>query len=166
MKNVERLARGSPWRARNLWRRVDIMRHVRTTGRSFVAAVVLLVGTGSAAVAAAHSGAPLPAPTQRSVTTPLVEAPTCWAPEPGTPSTIGGANVETITLTIEATSLLAVNEEGRVTAAETNTGCAPRPTDHLYFVHPDGSVTDASGTDLTGLRFTGDFTQFGYHPAD
>jgi hypothetical protein len=125
--------------------------------------VVLLVATGSAAVAAANSDGPLPPATQKIVTPALVEAPECWALRPGTPSTYPGANVETITLTIEPTSLLAVDAQGRVTAAETNTGCAPRPGDHLYLVHPDGNLTEATGLDVTRLHFTGDFTLFGYH---
>jgi hypothetical protein len=141
------------------------MRYAWTTGRSFIATVALLVVTGSVAVAAAHSGGSLPAATQQIITPALVEAPDCWHPESGPPATFAGADVETIAVTIEATSLLAVDERGRVTAAETNTGCAPRPTDHLYLVHPDGTITDAPGFDVSGLHFTGDFTQFGYHPA-
>jgi hypothetical protein len=140
------------------------MRHTRITGRSFAAAVVLLVATGSAAVAIAHGDDAPPRATQHVITSPLIEAPGCWHPSAGTPTTLPAANVETITLTIEATALLAVDEQGRVTAAETNTGCAPRPTDHLYLMHPDGNLTEALGFDVSELRFTGDFTQFGYHP--
>jgi hypothetical protein len=140
------------------------MRYAGITGRSFVAAVVVLVATGSAAVALAHGEGSLPPATQHVVNSPLVEAPECWAPVVGTPSTLPGANVETITLTIEATSLLAIDGSGRVTAAETNTGCAPRSTDHLYFVHANGNLTEAIGVDVASLRFTGDFTEFGYHP--
>jgi hypothetical protein len=31
-------------------------------------------------------------------------------------------------------------------------------------MHPDGNLTEALGFDVSELRFTGDFTQFGYHP--
>jgi hypothetical protein len=140
------------------------MRHTGITGRSIAAAVVLLVATGSAAVAIAHGDAALAPATQRIVDAPLAEAPNCWHPTDGTPTTLPGANVETITLTIEATSLLAVDEQGRVTAAETNTGCAPQPGDHVYFVHPDGNLTEAIGFDVSALHFAGDFREFGYHP--
>jgi hypothetical protein len=140
------------------------MKHTGMTGRSFAAAVVLLVASGSAAVAIAHGDDALPPATQHIVTSPLVEAPGCWHPSADTPTTIAGADVQTVTVTIEATALLKVDERGRVTAAETNTGCAPRPTDHLYFVHPDGNLSEAVGFDVSELRFTGDFTQFGYHP--
>ena len=140
------------------------MRYAGTTGRSLLASLVLLVATGSAAFAAARGDEPLPAPTEHVVAPALVEAPTCWAASTSTPTTYPGPNVETITLTIPATSLLAVDDHGRVTAAETNTGCAPRASDLVYLVHPDGSLSKADHYDVSSLHFSGDFTVFAYHP--
>jgi hypothetical protein len=126
--------------------------------------MVLLVATGSAAVAAARGDEPLPAPTQHVVAPALVEAPACWAPSTSAPTTYPGNGMETITLTIPATSLLAVDDHGVVTAAETNTGCAPRVGDLVYLVHPDGSLTKADDYDVSSLHFSGDCTVFAYHP--
>ena len=128
------------------------------------------IGIGSAALtsgllvfgAMAHADSPsAPEP----VAAPLVERADCdqQAPTPAASALAGGALATTsqgVMVNIPATSLLTLDATGRVTAATTNTGCAPRPTDHLYWIMPDGSVIEA--TDPLPLRaWTGDFTLAG-----
>ena len=139
------------------------MRHASITGRSVIASAVLLVVTGSAGYAAARSS-PLRAATQEIVTPALVEVPKCWGSAPATATTFPGPNVETIALSVEATSLVKIDDRGRILAAETNTGCAPRDGDHIYLVHPDGSMHEAFGFDVQSFEWTGDFTKFAFQP--
>lgn len=141
------------------------MRYASLTGRWFIAAAALLAGAWSAGVAAANASSPSHVVQQRvqsSAMPALVEVPECWGSVMSPATTLPGANVETITLTIEPTSLVKVDERGRVLAAETNTGCAPRRGDHVYVVHQDGTLEDAPTFDVALVRWTGDFTQFGY----
>jgi len=139
------------------------MRHASFTTRSLFAATVLLVATGSAGLALAHSSDTRVA-TQSLVEPALVEVPECWGSHPTPVSTIPGDKVETITLTIEPTALVKVDAGGRVLAAETNTGCAPRTGDHVYLVHTDGSLSEAPAFDPSTIAWVGDFTEFGYQP--
>lgn len=141
------------------------MRHVAFTIRSLLVSTVLVSSVAVAGIALAERGAT----TEIAPTTPaadLVEVPECWG-NPTTrtelPST-DGAMVQTVTVRIEPTSLLRLDADGHVMAAETNTGCAPRGTDRLFIVHDDGSLTEAPGFDVASVAWTGDFTQFGFVP--
>lgn len=141
------------------------MRHVAFTTRSLLISTVLVGSLAVTGIALAERG-----PTAEVASTPpaavLVEVPECWgAPTTRTelPSS-DGAMVQTVTVSIEPTSLLRLDADGHVIAAETNTGCAPRGTDRLFVVHDDGSLTEAPGFDVASVAWTGDFTQFGFVP--
>ena len=70
---------------------------------------------------------------------------------------------QTIRVTVPATALLRIDRDGRVVAALTNTGCAPRHSDDIYVVRPDGTVALASSTQITARTWTGDFTSPGVY---
>jgi hypothetical protein len=125
------------------------------------AAVTAIAWSGGLAAATASHHEP----SRRGV---LVEVPECWgAPGPAASAPAGdGSAVQTITVTVERTALLKLDAVGTVVAAETNTGCAPRPGDRLFVVQPDGSLREAIGIDVTATAWTGDFTQFGFVPQD
>lgn len=144
------------------------MRHVALTTRSLVASAAVLVATtaiGAAAAAAATFSTPQAA-TQTVIAPALVEVPECWGSTSPTDTlpTFDGAMVQTITVTVEPTSLLRIDQDGRVSAAATNTGCAPRATDHLFVVQADGSLRPAEGIDVDAIAWTGDFTRYGFVP--
>jgi hypothetical protein len=153
------------------------MRHIGFTIRSVLVSTVLVGSVAVAGIALAERGAStvasieasIEASTEASPTAPaaaLVEVPVCW----GTPTTVptlpssDGAMVQTVTVSIEPTSLLRLGADGHVIAAETNTGCAPRSTDRRFIVHDDGSLTEVPGFDVASVAWTGDFTQFGFVP--
>ncbi len=140
------------------------MRHVAFTTRTLLTSTVLVGSLTLTGVALAARATPAAPQTAAPAVPVLVEVPVCW----GTPTTAttlpspAGAMVETVTVSVEPTSLLKLDADGHVRSAETNTGCAPRSTDHLFFVHDDGSLTDATGFDVASVAWTGDFTQFGF----
>ncbi len=59
--------------------------------------------------------------------------------------------------------MIRVDGKGRILAAWTNTGCAPRPTDEIYLTHPDGSISAATTAVLAHRRWVGDFTTAGVY---
>ena len=81
------------------------------------------------------------------------------------PSADGASAGQVITVGVPSVAILKVDRNGHVMAAKTNTGCAPRVTDMLYFVQADGSLRQGSADDLTNRRWTGDFTQIGVYVA-
>ncbi len=137
------------------------MRHVAFTTRTLLASTVLVSSLAVTGIALADRGTSHDAVSAPPV---LVEVPVCW----GTPSTgtalasPGGAMVQTVTVRIEPTSLLRLDPDGHVKAAETNTGCAPRATDHVYVVMRNGDLVENTKVDVSTVRWTGDFTQFGF----
>jgi hypothetical protein len=139
------------------------MRHVTFTTRSLLASTVLVGSLTVTGVALAARAGSAPATTPSPVPV-LVEVPVCWGSSAtgATLPVVDGGMVQTVTVSVEPTSLLKLDADGHVNAAETNTGCAPRSTDRLFVVHDDGSLTDATGFDVASVAWTGDFTQFGF----
>jgi hypothetical protein len=78
------------------------------------------------------------------------------------PPPADGGMTQTVSVRIEPTSLLKLDSDGHVLAAETNTGCAPRSTDHIYVVLPNGNLVEDRTVDVSKVTWTGDFTQFGF----
>ena len=142
------------------------MGRVAFTTRSILAtALAAAVLTATGAAFAASTGTSLPPVVQQRELPALREVTPCWGGTDTILDTEGGdAAVTPVVLRVEPTALLKVAADGTVLAAETNTGCAPRPTDLLYVVADDGSLTPAEGIDVAAVAWTGDFTQFGFIP--
>ena len=86
------------------------------------------------------------------------------------PSTSGvGAAVsdrpgtQTISVTVPSVALLRTDHGNHIVAAMTNTGCAPRSVDQLFFVRPDGSLDSAPTSELANRRWVGNFTNPGVY---
>lgn len=128
---------------------------VRATSLVRLLGAVVLAGCGHSVdhPPAAHDGEP------------LIEAPACGtAPAADATRPIDGertVGAAVVTVQIAPTALVRVDDQGRVIAAWTNTGCAPRHADDLYVEHPDGSIRRAGPTAVDGHRWIGDFTQPG-----
>jgi hypothetical protein len=75
------------------------------------------------------------------------------------------AQEQPISVTVPAVALLRVDVDGRVVAAATNTGCAPRTSDAVYLFHEDGSIEAVSAAALAGQVWIGDFTKSGVFAA-
>lgn len=125
-----------------------------------VAAVVaasLVVGgwvaTSTDGAAPADDSSRRPALVERSVCAGARAGP---VHEPTGPDGVG----QTITVTVPATATLHLDNRGRVVAAWTNTGCAPRPGDDLFLVHPDGTI-EPSPAPLPTRTWIGDFREAG-----
>jgi hypothetical protein len=88
----------------------------------------------------------------------LIERPACSAPPrtPAPPSASGQDAGAAVGVTVRPTALVHVDARGRVTAAWTNTGCAPRRTDDLFVHRVDGSIRPGD-RDLAARRWIGDF---------
>jgi pilus assembly protein FimV len=90
-------------------------------------------------------------------------AATAPAAPAATPADAGGAAGATaavaITVTIPPVAWLEVDENGRLLAAATNTGCAPRTGDTVVARRPDRSVVADVAIDLDTVAWVGDFTQ-------
>lgn len=96
----------------------------------------------------------------RPAAPPLVEAHRCSLPSD--PAGEAGGNV---TVSVPATALLRTDRGGHVVAAATNTGCAPRPSDDIVLVRPDGTFEPAPSPQMANRRWFGDFTAPGiYQP--
>ena len=99
---------------------------------------------------------------------PLVERPGCSRTLDDTDQqdlgpTAGGL-VQEVTVQVPQTAMVRVDGKGRILAAWTNTGCAPRPTDEIYLTRPDGSIVAAATTAvLAHHRWIGDFTTAGVY---
>ena len=138
------------------------MGRVAFTTRSILAtALAAAVLTATGAAFAASTGTSLPPVVQQRELPALREVPTCWGSADTVPVPEGDTVIPVV-LRVEPTALLKVADDGTVLAAETNTGCAPRPTDVLFVVADDGSLTPADGIDVSAVAWTGDFTQFGF----
>jgi hypothetical protein len=147
------------------------MRHVAlTTTRTLLATTVLATSLAVTGVALAERTRTdsTEAGDERDHRAVLVQVPSCWGTPITTPDTTrttppnpadGGLSV---TVRIEPTSLLKLDSSGHVIAAETNTGCAPRMTDHIYVVLSNGNLVENTKVDVSDVRWTGDFTEFGF----
>ncbi|MCU1366477.1 MAG: hypothetical protein JWL72_4255 [Ilumatobacteraceae bacterium] len=96
----------------------------------------------------------------------LIELPGCVARDHVPASAAvpaGGTMQQSITVTVLATTILRIDAHGHVTAATTNTGCAPRISDDVYVWEIDGSLSLASSKDVVRRAWTGDFTQPGVY---
>ena len=89
----------------------------------------------------------------------LSERPGCGGPPvlSGSPSRADD-NTQTLMVTVQRVSVLRLDDSGRIVAAMTNTGCAPRPGDELFYARPDGSLVPASTAALANRRWVGNFT--------
>ena len=136
------------------------MRRVALITRWFLPAAAVASIVWSAGIAAATT------PAHGVTPAALVEVPECWGATatPVTTPDSGDTSIQTITVTVERTALVKVDATGKVLAAETNTGCAPRPGDRVFVVQANGSLREALGFDSTATVWTGDFTHFGFVP--
>jgi hypothetical protein len=88
----------------------------------------------------------------------LVERAACAEAKP--PSTVSQQN---ITVVVPPIALLRVDNNGRVLAVATNTGCAPRIGDQYFAVRADGSISVTQLSKVTQRRWVGDFTTPGVY---
>ena len=80
------------------------------------------------------------------------------APIGASKARVDGQMQQEVKVVVPATALIRVDAAGRVTAALTNTGCAPRPGDDIYVVHAGGSIDPTPTGELPTQRWVGDFT--------
>ena len=111
--------------------------------------------------------APASAQPSEAVAAMLIEDQSCVALGVGgpaeAPGSSTGAGVQSVSVTVPAVVLLRVDGSGRVVAASTNTGCAPRAGDEVYIVQADGSL--ARTPVLPTVEWRGDFTAAGVFQA-
>ncbi len=90
----------------------------------------------------------------------LVEATACHHPRvsPVPLSVTLTPSQQPVVVRVPATTFLRLDRSGRVTAAATNTGCAPRSTDQIYVARADGTLRRTSSIHVDHYRWTGDFT--------
>jgi hypothetical protein len=79
----------------------------------------------------------------------------------------GGTGLQqVIKVRVLATTFLRVDKKGRVTAAATNTGCAPSENDEVFLFQPNGTI-EASFGKIPDCDWSGDFTVAGrFQPQD
>jgi hypothetical protein len=95
---------------------------------------------------------------------PLRESASCGHPLPadaGSGPVRGVA--QQINVAVPATALIRIDHAGRIAAALTNTGCAPRTGDDIYIVRADGSVDPTPIHELPSPQWFGDFTVAGVY---
>ena len=124
-------------------------------GISLAAACGGLMVLGSLELAAAHGGP--------GGSTGLIERAGCTQRSTSSGGAVDSAapNTQKITVTVPGVALLHTDHRNHILSATTNTGCAPRPTDQLSFVRPDGSIVEAPTTELAHRRWIGNFTNPG-----
>lgn len=97
----------------------------------------------------------------------LIEQGGCGAPRantrPGPSGSPGGEVGQRVTVTVPPTTIVKTDERGRIVAAMTNTGCAPRPGDDLFVAAPDGSITAVTSERIAHVTWTGDFREPGVY---
>ncbi len=98
----------------------------------------------------------------------LVEQPHCTSPDSAgdvsaqpAPAVASSAAGDSIAVAVPDTAMLRLDESGRISAALTNTGCAPRPGDETYVEQADGSLQRVATFDFDGHVWVGDFTAIG-----
>jgi pilus assembly protein FimV len=129
----------------------------------------IAVGAGalvaSAAPAAPAAGVPAAAVSlvedaACGITATAATAPAAPAATPADAAGAAGATAAVaIKVTIPPVAWLEVDENGRLLAAATNTGCAPRTGDTVVARRPDRSVVADVAIDLDTVAWVGDFTQ-------
>ena len=70
-----------------------------------------------------------------------------------------------VAVSVPATAVVRVDDDGRVITAMTNTGQPPRPDDDLWLMHPDGSIESAPVEQFADHVWIGDFTDAGVYVA-
>lgn len=65
---------------------------------------------------------------------------------------------QTISVRVPRTTLLRMDTAGHITAAATNTGCAPTAGDDVFRFRPDGTLEKTDAIDVEDYRWSGDFT--------
>ncbi|MCU1395555.1 MAG: hypothetical protein JWM34_3983 [Ilumatobacteraceae bacterium] len=81
------------------------------------------------------------------------------------PPRSGADTSQSISVVVPRVAMLHVDASGTVTAAATNTGCAPSPSDEVYVFQADGTLRRTMSVDVSTVRWTGDFTHPGvYQP--
>jgi len=127
-----------------------------TTWRIFTWTAVPVTAIAIGAGALVASAAPNAEPAERPALV-LVEDTTCASPTTdATPDPAAGS--VTIHVTIPPVAWLEVDETGRLIAAATNTGCAPRTGDEVFVRRPDRTLVEVT-VDLDTIAWVGDFTQ-------
>jgi hypothetical protein len=95
------------------------------------------------------------------------DAPASTAPIRSTPTApvaeaeAHGEAEQQLVVVVPPTVILRVDTDGRVVAATTNTGCAPRLNDAWYVIGPDGTAAPAAADAFPQQLWVGDFTQTG-----
>lgn len=81
-------------------------------------------------------------------------------PQPVTAASDTAAAVGQVVVKTSITPMvwLEVDEAGRLIAAATNTGCAPRSGEDMVVRRPDRSVVKDASIDLDSVQWVGDFT--------
>ena len=72
-----------------------------------------------------------------------------------------GQRAQQVLVGVPRTAMIRLDSSGRVVAAWTNTGCAPRPTDEVWLRGADGSITAAGSTEIADREWQGDFSRPG-----
>lgn len=120
--------------------------------KSAVAAVTILVISGASL--GVHSIQVQANRGDRTGQPRLAESITCRGLDGHDPSMGAPSSAKVL---VRPTVLLRVDSSGQVIAAATNTGCAPRRGDDVYFVGPDGTETLAPADEIDDCEWTGDF---------
>ena len=81
------------------------------------------------------------------------------------PTTNGGAMTLALTVTVPRTTIVRLDSSGRVVAALTNTGCAPRAADDIYLSTAGGALTKTASFDVGHITWVGNFTTPGVYQA-
>jgi hypothetical protein len=125
-----------------------------------VAGMMMVIGVGAASthVLSAESRHESDDHDQR-----LIESSTCPdrrddEPRIATNVVSFGGGKQTMAVSVPRTVLLRVDSSGQVTAAATNTGCAPRKLEDVFVFRLDGTVSPDTDFDVDACAWTGDFS--------
>ena len=130
-----------------------------------VPVTAIAIGAGALVAAAAPAGATAaPAPAvvlveDTACTAPAAPAATAPTPVVDATGTAAATGAVVIKVTIPPVAWLEVDEAGRLLAAATNTGCAPRTGDTVVARRPDRTVVAEVTIDLDEVAWVGDFTE-------
>lgn len=134
--------------------RVRIARRVAAVAAGATLGGIVVAGLATAGVIG-QAQAPLPAASPVR----LIERDACAAATRPDGVAAGAAQVA-VSVGVRPTAMVYLDRDGEITAAWTNTGCAPRPTDDLYTRNADGTIHPAGG-DVARRRWSGDFRDAG-----
>jgi len=145
---------------------------MRRAGKAAIWAGAAISGVGALAVPAWAIGRSATEPITQPAGPSLVERMTCAgddtpqaAEAPGHTGAQTPAVSQTVSVVVPRVAMIEFGADGRVVAAATNTGCAPRPGDEVYIVLDDGNLVAASDFALDGIEWRGDFTAAGVFQA-